>query len=117
LLLRLLLLSFSEVSGELGVVLLAFLLSSHMHSQFTALALNKPSSSIVLGYRTLEQACSPVSPGDATLTEEIHRLTRVTARGLHLPLQAADKRRRQGTQGQRQVGAGLRTEKVDIVYN
>ena len=72
---------------------------------------------IVLGYRTLEQACSPVSPGDATLTEEIHRLTRVTARGLHLPLQAADKRRRQGTQGQRQVGAGLRTEKVDIVYN
>ena len=49
--------------------------------------------------------------------DEIHRLTRVTARGLHLPLQAADKRRRQGTQGQRQVGAGLRTEKVDIVYN
>ena len=45
LLLRLLLLSFSEVSGELGVVLLAFLLSSHMHSQFTALAFNKPSSS------------------------------------------------------------------------
>ena len=72
---------------------------------------------IVLGYRTLEQACSPVSPGDATLKEEIHRLTRVTARGLHLPLQAADKRRRQGTQGQRQVGAGLWTEKVDIVYN
>ena len=72
---------------------------------------------IVLGYRTLEHACSPVSPGDATLKEEIHRLTRVTARGLHLPLQAADKRRRQGTQGQRQVGAGLRTEKVDIVYN
>ena len=34
----------------------------------------------------LEQACSPVSPGDATLTEEIHRLTRVTARGLHLLL-------------------------------
>jgi len=32
----------------------------------------------------------------------------VTARGLHLPLQAADKRCRQGTQGQRQVGAGLR---------
>ena len=44
-LLRLLLLSFSEVRGELGVVLIAFLLSSHMHSQFTALALNKPSSS------------------------------------------------------------------------
>ena len=36
---------------------------------------------------------------------------------VHLPLQAADKRRRQGTQGQRQVGAGLWTEKVDIVYN
>ena len=72
---------------------------------------------IVLGYRTLDQACSPVSPGDATLKEEIHRLTRVTARGLHLPLQAADKRRRQGTQGQRQAGAGLWTEKVDIVYN
>ena len=52
-----------------------------------------------------------------TRKEEIHRLTRVTARGLHLPLQAADKRRRQGTQGQRQVGAGLWTEKVDIVYN
>ena len=63
----------------------------------------------------LELACSPVSPGDATLTEEIHRLTRVTARGLHLPLQAADKRRRQGTQGQRQAGVGLWTEKVDIV--
>ena len=64
----------------------------------------------------LEQACSPVSPGDATLKEEIHRLTRVTARGLHLPLQAADKRR-QGTQGQRQVEAGLWTEKVGIAYN
>ena len=37
----------------------------------------------------LDLACSPVSPGDATLTEEIHRLTRVTARGLHLPRQAA----------------------------
>ena len=74
LLLRLLLLSFSEVRGELGVVQLAFLLSLHMHSQFTALALNKPSSSIVLGYHTLEQACSPVSPGDATHKEEIHRL-------------------------------------------
>ena len=58
-----------------------------------------------------------VSSGDATHMDEIHRLTRVTARGLHLPLQAADKRRRQGTQGQRQVGAGLWTEKVDIVYN
>ena len=47
-LLRLLLLSFSEVSGELGVVLLAFLLSSHMHSQLTALGFNKPSSSRLL---------------------------------------------------------------------
>ena len=72
---------------------------------------------IVLGYRTLEQACSPVSPGDATRKEEIHRLTRVTARGLRLPLQASNIRRRQGTQGQRQAGAGLWTEKVDIVYN
>ena len=38
----------------------------------------------------LEQACSPVSPGDATRKEEIHRLTRVTARGLRLPLQASN---------------------------
>ena len=59
----------------------------------------------------LEQACSPVSPGDATRKEEIHRLTRVTARGLRLP----NIRRRQETQGQ--TGAGLWTEKVDIVYN
>ena len=49
--------------------------------------------------------------------DESHRLTRVTARGLRLPLQASDIRRRQGTQGQRQTGAGLWTEKVDIVYN
>ena len=64
----------------------------------------------------LEQACSPVSPGDhdATRKEEIHRLTRVTARGLRLPFQASNIRRCQGTQGQRQAGAGLWTEKVDI---
>ena len=71
--------------------------------------------SSVRGYRMLEQACSPVSPGDATRKEEIHRLTRVTARGLRLPLQASNIPRRQGTQGQRQAGVGLWTEKVDIV--
>ena len=65
----------------------------------------------------LDQACSSVSPGDATRKEEIHRLTRVTARGLRLPLQASNIRRRQGTQGQRQAGAGLWTENVDIVCN
>jgi hypothetical protein len=68
----------------------------------------------VLEYRTLEQACSPVSPGDATRKEEIHRLTRVTARGLRLPPQASNISHRQGTQGQRQTDAGLWTEKVDI---
>ena len=36
----------------------------------------------------LDLACSPVSSGDATHMDEIHRLTRVTARGLHLPRQA-----------------------------
>ena len=49
--------------------------------------------------------------------DEIHRLTRVTARGLRLPRQASNIRHRQGTQGQRQAGAGLWTEKVGIAYN
>ena len=57
-------------------------LPTDIHSLFV----NKPSSSSSSSSSMLEQACSPVSPGDATLTEEIHRLTRVTARGLHLPL-------------------------------
>ena len=60
----------------------------------------------------LELACSPVSSGDATHMEEIHRLTRVTARGLHLPRHI---RHRQGTQWQRQADAGLWAEKVGIV--
>ena len=50
-------------------------------------------TNIAVGSRThrqgvLELACSPVSSGDATHMDEIHRLTRVTARGLHLPRQA-----------------------------
>ena len=50
-------------------------------------------TNIALGRRThrqsvLELACSPVSSGDATHMDEIHRLTRVTARGLRLPRQA-----------------------------
>ena len=35
--------------------------------------------------------------------------SRGSARGLRLPLQASNIRRRQGTQGQRQAGAGLWT--------
>ena len=84
--------------------------------------LHRAESHLLLCPKCVDTACWNLlavwfSSGDATNMDEIHRLTRVTARGLHLPLQAADKRRRQGTQGQRQVGAGLRTEKVDIVYN
>ena len=50
----------------------------------------------------LELACSPVSSGDATQMDEIHRLTRVTTREPPLP--------RQGTQWQRQADAGLWAE-------
>ena len=55
----------------------------------------------------LEQACSPVSPGDATRKEEIHRLTRVTARGLRLPLQASNIRRRLGQALGKRIGCVL----------
>ena len=48
--------------------------------------------------------------------DEIHRLTRVTARGLHLPRQAFNADTDRGPKG-KGVEAGLRTEKVGIAYN
>ena len=49
--------------------------------------------------------------------DEIHRLTRVTARGLHLPRQAFNTDTDRGPKVKGQVDAGLWTEKVGIDYN
>ena len=106
---------FSGLSEGVATRPPAWCIKTEHQADWTRIPGTPTGTNIALGRRThrqgvLELACSSVSSGDTTHMDEIHRLTRVTARGLHLSRQVfnTDTDRRPKGKGRLMRVGGLR---------